>query len=184
MAATDAGADDVQPRKGGKKGWEVIADASAFGAVQSALREAGFKVSGEDSGLRLVPLAEVDVVREMSPGNGTTLCDVASLPPACRWRVLVACPAERSGSAFFSAAWRLFFAPLSLRRMYPALLRGSALTALFTPLFEPHSNTPASRFEQPSDEHYEGNEEMIDRLLDLDDVDSVYCNMKFDEDDE
>lgn len=34
---------------------------------------------------------------------------------------------------------------------------------------------------QPSDEHYEANEDMIDRLLDLDDVDSVYCNMKEDE---
>lgn len=63
MAATDAGADDIKPRAGGKKGWEVIAEASAFGAVQSALREAGFKVSGEESGLRMVPLAEVDVAR-------------------------------------------------------------------------------------------------------------------------
>ena len=64
-AATDAGADDVQPRKGG--GWEVVTQAGAYGAVLAALRDAGLPLAGDLSGLRLVPLVRVDVVRAQQP---------------------------------------------------------------------------------------------------------------------
>lgn len=82
-AATEAGADDIQPRKGGKKGWAVISEASSFGTVQNALREAGFKIVGEESGLRLVPLAEVDVVRRWNRARHHTQPSLprSSTPP-------------------------------------------------------------------------------------------------------
>jgi transcriptional/translational regulatory protein YebC/TACO1 len=60
-AATDAGADDVQPRPGGEAGWEVITPADAYGAVAAALREAGLPMDADLSGQRLMPLMRVEV---------------------------------------------------------------------------------------------------------------------------
>jgi transcriptional/translational regulatory protein YebC/TACO1 len=62
-AATDAGADDVTPRPGGEPGWEIVTQVNAYGAVLAALRDAGLPLAGDLSGLRLVPLVHVDVVR-------------------------------------------------------------------------------------------------------------------------
>ncbi len=62
-AATDAGADDVTPRPGGEPGWEIVTQPGAYGAVAAALRDAGLPIAGDQSGLRLVPLVKVDVVR-------------------------------------------------------------------------------------------------------------------------
>lgn len=60
-AATDAGAEDIVPRAEGEIGWEVVTEVAAYGAVLSALKEAGLPIVAEESGLRMVPLAQVAV---------------------------------------------------------------------------------------------------------------------------
>ena len=61
VAATDAGAEDIQPRSDGEPGWDVFTESAQFGAVAAALRAAGLPVAGDESGLRMVPLVKVDV---------------------------------------------------------------------------------------------------------------------------
>ena len=65
-AATEAGAEDVQPRAGGEAGWEVTCAVADYGAVAAAIKAAGLPMVGDLSGLRLVPLAKVDVVRPLA----------------------------------------------------------------------------------------------------------------------
>ena len=78
-AATEAGAEDVLPRPGGEAGWEVTCAVADYGPVAAALKAAGLPMVGDLSGLRLVPLARVDVVRA-SP------CFAVSTPRADRTR--------------------------------------------------------------------------------------------------
>ena len=61
--ATEAGAEDVLPRAGGEPGWEVTCAVGDYGTVAAAIKAAGLPMLGDLSGLRLVPLAKVDVVR-------------------------------------------------------------------------------------------------------------------------
>ncbi len=74
-AATDAGADDIQPRAGGEAGWEVLTEVSAYGVVASALKDAGLPIVPDQSGLRLVPLVRVDVPDDEQFEKNVALCD-------------------------------------------------------------------------------------------------------------
>ena len=60
-AATEAGAEDIQPREGDLPGWMVLWEVAAYGEVSSALRAAGLPIVDDESGLRMVPLVKVDV---------------------------------------------------------------------------------------------------------------------------
>ena len=60
-AATEAGADDIQPRPDGAPGWDVVTEVPAYGAVLAAMKEAGLPIVAEESGLRFVPLSPVAV---------------------------------------------------------------------------------------------------------------------------
>lgn len=66
--AIEAGADDVEPRQDGEDGFVVSTEVSAFMATQRALADAGFAISDE-SALKLVPLATVDVDDETAELN-------------------------------------------------------------------------------------------------------------------
>jgi len=70
-AATEAGAEDVAPRADGEAGWEVTCAVADYGPVAAALKAAGLPLVGDLSGLRLVPLARVDVVRARAPAACT-----------------------------------------------------------------------------------------------------------------
>jgi len=69
-AATEAGAEDVQPRGDGEAGWVVTSAVGDYGAVAQALKQAGLPLVGELSGLRMVPLAFVDVARARACVSG------------------------------------------------------------------------------------------------------------------
>ncbi len=127
-AATDAGADDVTPRPGGEPGWEIVTQVGAYGAVLAALRDAGLPMAGDLSGLRLVPLVHVDVVR-----------------PCAR-------SAHARKQACDHALTQCAFVFVSLR----------AIT-------------------KTDDEHYAANEALVEKLLELDDVDAVVSNQTEDE---
>ena len=130
-AATEAGADDVAPRGDGEVGWEVTCAVADYGPVAAALKAAGLPLVGDLSGLRLVPLARVDVVRTQ-----------ARLQQAMQMRGVIHPP------------------------HLPRLTRVSSIV----------------RIAQPDDEAFAANETMVEKLLELDDVDAVVSNQN-DEDD-
>ena len=80
-AATEAGAEDVAPRADGEAGWEVTCAVADYGPVAAALKAAGLPLVGDLSGLRLVPLARVDVVRARTRRLYRRRAAAASDPP-------------------------------------------------------------------------------------------------------
>lgn len=74
-AATEAGADDIQPREGDQPGWLVLSEVPAYSAVCSALRAAGLPVVDDESGLRMVPQVRVDVPDDEAFEKNLSLVD-------------------------------------------------------------------------------------------------------------
>ena len=61
--AAEAGGDDILPREDGEEGFTVVTEVADFMACQRALADAGFTVN-DDTGLKMIPLAAVDVSDE------------------------------------------------------------------------------------------------------------------------
>lgn len=74
-AATEAGADDIQPRGGGEPGWLVLTKVPSYGLVFAALKEAGLPLVLDECGLRLLPLVKVDVPDDELFERNAALCD-------------------------------------------------------------------------------------------------------------
>ena len=62
--AMESGAEDIAPRSDGEDGWDVVCQLDDFAAVQDACRDAGLKVNDEETGLKCVHVAEIEVSDE------------------------------------------------------------------------------------------------------------------------
>jgi transcriptional/translational regulatory protein YebC/TACO1 len=69
-AAIEAGADDIKKNdEFSKTGYVVISEYQSFASVKDALIDKGFDVDAENSGLKLLPLAKIDVSDEDAEAN-------------------------------------------------------------------------------------------------------------------
>jgi transcriptional/translational regulatory protein YebC/TACO1 len=59
--AADAGGDDIIPRDDGEEGFTVITEVADFIGCQRALADAGFTINPDETALKMVPLADVEV---------------------------------------------------------------------------------------------------------------------------
>mmetsp|Transcript_11053 Transcript_11053/g.38378 ORF Transcript_11053/g.38378 Transcript_11053/m.38378 type:complete len:192 (+) Transcript_11053:420-995(+) len=69
MVATEAGADDLVASKEEPGATDVLTAPGDFDTVVTAVREAGIEVDSENSGLRLVPNAEIECDTEAAEAN-------------------------------------------------------------------------------------------------------------------
>lgn len=69
MVATDAGAEDLKAADDEEGAIDVVTEPGNWASVADALREAGLPVDEEVSGLKLIPLAEIDVSDEDAEAN-------------------------------------------------------------------------------------------------------------------
>lgn len=67
--AADAGGDDIVPRDDGEEGFTVITEVSEFMACQRALADAGFTVNADETALKMIPLAAVEVDDDLADLN-------------------------------------------------------------------------------------------------------------------
>lgn len=67
--AAEAGGDDIVPRDDGEEGFTVITEVADYMACQRALEDAGFTINGDETALKMVPLAEVEVDDEAADIN-------------------------------------------------------------------------------------------------------------------
>lgn len=67
--ATDANAEDVSPREDGEEGFTVTTSVPDFIACQRALAEAGFSINPDQTALKMIPLAAVEVDDETADAN-------------------------------------------------------------------------------------------------------------------
>ena len=73
-AAIDSGADDVKKSdEFSEDGYVVIAEYQSFASVRDSLIDGGFDVDAENSGLKLLPLANVEVSDEDAEANEALL---------------------------------------------------------------------------------------------------------------
>ncbi|CAL6404977.1 unnamed protein product [Bathycoccus prasinos] len=73
-AAIEAGADDVKENdEFSEDGYVVIAEYQSFASVRDSLIDGGFDVDAENSGLKLLPLANVEVSEEDAEANEVLL---------------------------------------------------------------------------------------------------------------
>ena len=63
-AAMEAGAEDIKPRDDDEPGWDVVCQLEDFAGVQEALEKAGLSVNEEETGLKYLPVAEVETSDE------------------------------------------------------------------------------------------------------------------------
>jgi len=69
--AAENGGDDIVPREDGGEGFEVITEVAGFMQCQSALADAGFAINPDETALKMIPLAPVDVDDEAAEANET-----------------------------------------------------------------------------------------------------------------
>ena len=67
--AAENGGDDIVPREDGGEGFEVITEVAGFMQCQSALADAGFAINPDETALKMIPLAPVDVDDEAAEAN-------------------------------------------------------------------------------------------------------------------
>ena len=60
----ESGAEDIAPRSDCEDGLDVVCQLDDFAAVQDACSDAGLKVNDEETGLKCIPVAEIEVSDE------------------------------------------------------------------------------------------------------------------------